>query len=245
MIPINRWSYGTPINIEEISVTAVSFSVLQKLLPMPWKHCVEPCERRNQLRKIGGQRPECRNAKVVAGPAGPACCLPIHLRPMRLLLPLLSCLLILHVHAQEDPRLFKPAEPAPAVRPALAPPKAWRPDTAAQDSVKPGKVTVVESDKIKAQMANYAAHTRQLEGFRVQIFNGDRNTAESMRRAFMVGHPDIPAYLSYLAPNFRVRVGDLRDRVAAERMREDLRGEYPGLYVVPEQIEPPRLKTER
>lgn len=164
---------------------------------------------------------------------------------MRFLLPLLPCLLALHVCAQEDPRLFKPAEQTPTVLPARTPPKAWQPDTVAQDTVKPGKVTVLESDKIKAQMANYAAHTRPLEGFRVQIFNGDRNTAESMRRGFLGSHPDIPAYLSYLAPNFRVRVGDMRDRVAAEKMREDLREEYPGLYVVPEQIEPPRLNTER
>lgn len=172
----------------------------------------------------------------------PARHLPIHLPPMRFLLPLLPCLLTLAALAQDDPRLYKPAEPT---IPMHVQSKAWQPDTTSQEAVIPGKITVVESDRIKTQMTNYAAHTRQLEGFRVQIFNGDRNTAETLRRSFMGNHPDVPAYLSYLAPNFRVRVGDQRDRVAAESLLEDLKSEYPGSYVVPEQIEPPRLKTER
>lgn len=107
--------------------------------------------------------------------------------------------------------------------------------------VQPGKVVVSESPQIKGLMADYAARRRPLDGFRVQIYLGDRNQAESIRRSFLVAHPDVPAYLSYLAPNFRVRVGDLRDRVEAEHLRETLRGEFPGLYVVPDQIEPPRL----
>ena len=67
--------------------------------------------------------------------------------------------------------------------------------------------------------------------------------AESTRRTFLLQHPEIPAYLSYLAPNFRVRVGDLRDRIEAEGLRENLRGDFPGLYVVPDQIELPKLPT--
>ncbi len=105
----------------------------------------------------------------------------------------------------------------------------------------PGKVTLAESAQIKALMADYGSHRKPLDGYRVQIFLGDRSQAETLRRTFLVQHPDIPAYLSYLAPNFRVRVGDLRDRVEAENLRETLRGEFPGLYVVPDQIEPPRL----
>lgn len=160
---------------------------------------------------------------------------------MRMYLSLLPCLLMLSAQAQDDPRLFKPAEKTVTTVPVRVPSQALHGDSLGRKAVVPGNVVVVESDKISAQMANYAAHTRPLDGFRVQIFNGDRNTAESIRRGFLGSHPDIPAYLSYLAPNFRVRVGDLRDRVAAEKMREDLRDAYPGLYVVPEQIELPRL----
>ena len=66
--------------------------------------------------------------------------------------------------------------------------------------------------------------------------------AEETRRTFLVHHPDVPAYLSYLAPNFRVRVGDLRDKLPAEKLRADLKDEFPGLYVVPDDIELPRIE---
>lgn len=142
--------------------------------------------------------------------------------------------------AQNDVRLFSPSTSAVDSATALD----VRPDDSAQrDSVPPGVVTVVESDRIKALMADYAASKRSLEGYRIQIFLGDRAQAENTRRTFLLQHPDVPAYLSYLAPNFRVRVGDLRDRVEAEGLRENLKGEFPGLYVVPDLIELPKLPT--
>jgi hypothetical protein len=75
----------------------------------------------------------------------------------------------------------------------------------------------------------------------VQIFLGDRATAESTKRAFLQKHPDIPAYLSWLAPNFRLRVGDLRTRLEAEHLLRDMKVLYPGSYIVPDEIEMPRI----
>lgn len=129
-----------------------------------------------------------------------------------------------------DPHVFHPA--APMVKPAAI-------DTPTVPTA--GNVTVHASDKISGLMSEYAGHKRTLKGYRVQIFIGDRNKAEDMRRSFLAKHPEVPAYLSYLAPNFRVRVGDLRDRVTAEKLRSDVSLEYPGLYVVPDDIELPRL----
>lgn len=155
------------------------------------------------------------------------------MRTCTLLLPLL---LSMHVSAQEDIRQFRPSAAPPAEIQHLP-----QPAGGAAQAATPGKVTVVESDQIKALMADYASRKQSLAGYRVQIFLGDRSTAENTRRTFMQQHPDIPAYLSYLAPNFRVRVGDLRDRVEADYLRRRLGTEFPGLYVVPDQIEPPRL----
>lgn len=91
-------------------------------------------------------------------------------------------------------------------------------------------------------MADYATMDRVIEGYRVQIHLGSKTDAVKVRQAFLQRHPDVPAYLSYLAPNFRIRVGDLRDRVEAERLRQELRAEFPGCYVVQDQIEPPALR---
>jgi hypothetical protein len=129
----------------------------------------------------------------------------------------------------QDNRLFKPFTPD-SLHTSLP-----------ADGIRPGAVTVHESAKITALMTDYASHEHPLSGYRIQIFIGDRNTAENMRRTFLLKHPDVPAYLSYLAPNFRVRVGDLRDRVTAEKLREEFNSEFPGSYVVPDAIELPRL----
>lgn len=142
---------------------------------------------------------------------------------MRTALALLLSLTLTLLHAQSDARL--PQAPPAAVD---------TPQTA-------GTVNIHQSERITGLMNDYATHKQPLKGFRVQVFLGDRGTAEETRRAFLLKHPDIPAYLSYLAPNFRVRVGDLRDRLEAEQLRAQLKPEFPGLYVVPEDIELPRL----
>jgi hypothetical protein len=90
-------------------------------------------------------------------------------------------------------------------------------------------------------MATYPTLDHVIEGYRVQIHLGSKTDAVKVRQAFLQRHPEVPAYLSYLAPNFRIRVGDLRDRVEAERLRQELRAEFPGCYVVQDQIEPPAL----
>jgi len=144
-----------------------------------------------------------------------------------------ATLIVSGAQAQSDIRTFQPwkADPVHA-------------GTAHTDSIHPGTVTITESGNVSRLMADYAAHEHALKGFRIQVFLGDRTMAENTRRSFLLKHPDTPAYLSYLAPNFRVRVGDLRDRVAAEKLREELKDEFPGSYVVPDDIELPSLTAQ-
>jgi hypothetical protein len=141
--------------------------------------------------------------------------------------------------SQDDPRLYKPATAQSTVHTLAA--VADTPSTPPA----PGTIAIHESTRIDDLMKDYGSRKHDLKGFRVQIFLGDRAKAEETRRAFLMRHPEIPAYLSYLAPNFRVRVGDLRTKLPAEKLRSDLKDEYPGLYVVPDLIELPRAGTEK
>lgn len=106
----------------------------------------------------------------------------------------------------------------------------------------PGVVTFVEDPAVKALMADHVKREHVLKGYRVQIFlNADRRQAETMRAQFLQKHPEVPAYLSYQAPNFKVRVGDLLTRLEGEKLRAELKAEFPGCYIVPDEIELPRL----
>ena len=123
-------------------------------------------------------------------------------------------------------------------------------DTGAQavdspDTAMPGDVRVTLSPEIDKLLSGYTEHKHSQRGYRVQIFLGDRATAESTKRGFLQKNPDVPAYLSWLAPNFRLRVGDLRTRLEAERLLRDLKTTYPGSYIVPDDIEMPLIPPGR
>jgi SPOR domain len=107
-----------------------------------------------------------------------------------------------------------------------------------------GKVELHADPEVDDIMRSYTEHKHAQKGFRVQIVLGDRKTAEDTKRAFLQKNPDIPAYMSWLAPNWRLRVGDFRTRLEAERLLRDLKVNYPGSYIVPDEIEMPRLATE-
>lgn len=81
-----------------------------------------------------------------------------------------------------------------------------------------------------------------LNGYRIQIhFGQEKNEANQERANFIARYDDIPVYLDYHAPNFRVRVGDFRNRLEAEKYKSELQPEYPGLIIVHDKIKLPPI----
>lgn len=108
-----------------------------------------------------------------------------------------------------------------------------------------GSIHIDADPRIEKLMTSYSECKHVQRGYRVQIFLGDRKTAEETKRSFLQKNPDIPAYLSWLAPNFRLRVGDLHTRLQAEHLLRDMKVDYPGSYIVPDEIEMPVLPDDR
>ena len=104
-----------------------------------------------------------------------------------------------------------------------------------------GTVNFQADTRIDGLMEEFTQHAQTIKGYRVQIHLGERKAAEDVKRAFLLKYPDVPAYLSWLPPNFRVRVGDLRTRVEAERLLRTLKADHTGSYIVPDDIELPAL----
>lgn len=102
---------------------------------------------------------------------------------------------------------------------------------------------LIVDPRVEAMMKDYTSRKHVQRGYRVQIFLGDRKTAEDTKRTFLQKYPDVPAYLSWLAPNFRLRVGDLRTRLEAEKLMAELKPLFPGSYIVPDAIEMPRIEN--
>jgi hypothetical protein len=74
-------------------------------------------------------------------------------------------------------------------------------------------------------------------GFRVQVYNGnDRNQAQKIKTDILQSNPDMPVYLVYEAPYFKVRVGDFRDRIEAQKTLHNMKLIYTGVLLVPDKI---------
>ncbi|MBV2227137.1 MULTISPECIES: SPOR domain-containing protein [Sphingobacterium] len=77
----------------------------------------------------------------------------------------------------------------------------------------------------------------KVRGFRVQIFSGSsRRDAENVQRSFQSQNSDINAYLDYVEPNYRVKVGDFTSRSAATAYMRELRGRYNNVFVFVEDV---------
>nr|WP_276899004.1 SPOR domain-containing protein [Pedobacter kyonggii] len=81
-------------------------------------------------------------------------------------------------------------------------------------------------------------------GYRVQIFYGsDRREVFSEQARFKGLYPKYNTYLVYKEPNYYVRVGDFRTRLEAQRLINELRPNFPTLFIFREKINAPSLDT--
>lgn len=77
----------------------------------------------------------------------------------------------------------------------------------------------------------------KVRGFRVQIYSGSsRGEATDVQNAFIRQNPDIGAYLDYVEPNYRVKVGDFTSRSSASEYMRTLRSKYSNVFVFVEDV---------
>lgn len=84
-----------------------------------------------------------------------------------------------------------------------------------------------------------------MPGYRIQIFmesgNEALNTAEEAKETFIEKYNQTPAYLIFSAPYYRVRVGDFRTRLQAEKFLQEINRHYPNAWVIKDDINFPEL----
>jgi len=82
-----------------------------------------------------------------------------------------------------------------------------------------------------------------IPGYRIQIYFGaSRPKAIDVRTDFNSRHPAVPSYLSYQQPNFKIRIGDFRTRLEAQKFLKDIEGQYATSFIVQDEIRIPPLK---
>lgn len=107
---------------------------------------------------------------------------------------------------------------------------------------KKGSVEVSKDPRIDSLIAKridlYKAGNTANNGYRIQIFSGaDRKEAYSSQAEFKSIYPDVKSYLSYTQPNYKIRVGNFRTRLEAEKFMSELKKHFSVVFIFSEPID--------
>lgn len=107
----------------------------------------------------------------------------------------------------------------------------------------PVQPVLLMAPELRALYENYMAAQRQrqlVSGYRIQVLGTtEKAAADSVRFYLLETYPELPVYVTYEVPVYRVRVGDFVDKTEAARWLDVLRGEFRGAFIVPDQVMKP------
>ena len=111
-----------------------------------------------------------------------------------------------------------------------------------------GELRVIQNPQVDSLMARYVRVNEinpVTDGWRIEIFfeagNYSKKLAMEARSKFVEKYPDVPSYLIFQQPYYKVRVGDYRTKMEAERFLHAIEADYPQAFVVSDEINFPRL----
>jgi hypothetical protein len=117
---------------------------------------------------------------------------------------------------------------------------------AGKDSV---KIRLIQDDKVDLLVSKHVQINQNrngIEGYRIQIFfdsgTNSKIRAKSIYDSFLAKYPDIGAYLSFKAPNYKVRIGDFRTKLDAQHFLNEIIADYPNAWIIEDQINLPRVE---
>jgi hypothetical protein len=102
-------------------------------------------------------------------------------------------------------------------------------DTSSSKTIKDKRIDVLQYIYIS---------TFELEGYRVQIHQGNKKQpANQTRASFLRIHPKTKAHLDYEQPYYKVRVGDFKTKLEALKYKKNIIKEFPNSFIVNDEID--------
>ena len=106
-----------------------------------------------------------------------------------------------------------------------------------------GKITINQDARIDSLLVLHKKMNEKnphIEGWRINIFFESGNYSKKMaidtKAKFVQSYTDIPCYVVFEEPYYKVLVGDYRTRMEAEKLLKDIVSEYPNAFVVEAEI---------
>ena len=112
-----------------------------------------------------------------------------------------------------------------------------------------GSVNIEQDDRVELLVSKQRMLYRidsSFNGYRIHIFmeigNEALDNAKAVKAQFERAFPDIPIYLTYAEPYFRLRAGDFRNRVEAEKCLRRIKPKFKEAFVTADMIYKPKVR---
>ncbi len=119
-------------------------------------------------------------------------------------------------------------------------------ETEPKDTVIRGSMQIKADYRIDQLMERYKKQNegKQISGYRIQLFSGDRKGAFDLKANFIRQIDSIPCNVVYEAPDFKVQVGNYRTQLEAEKDMQFIWPIFKSAFVVRTLIDLPKLSIE-
>lgn len=115
-----------------------------------------------------------------------------------------------------------------------------------------GSLNVSQDNRIETLLSKQRSlyyMDSSFSGYRIHIFmeigNEALKHAQEVKKRFERSFPDIPIYLTYAEPYFRLRAGNFRNRVEAEKCLRRIKPRFKEAFVTSDMIYRPKLSFYR
>ncbi|MFV0483704.1 MAG: SPOR domain-containing protein [Bacteroidales bacterium] len=89
---------------------------------------------------------------------------------------------------------------------------------------------------------------RKVAVYRVQVYSGQgqdaKQKASNVKSRCVALLPDIPSFIEWESPYFKVSVGNFKSRSEATKAKEKLNRDFPGAFLVSSRVSPKSLELD-
>jgi len=111
-----------------------------------------------------------------------------------------------------------------------------------------GDVKIIQDSRVDSLVKMHIELNKKnphIAGWRINIFfeagNNSKKMAMEAKAKFVQSYTNVPCYVVFQEPYYKVRVGDYRTEMEAEKFLKKIVDEYPNSFVVEDEINFPAL----
>lgn len=120
------------------------------------------------------------------------------------------------------------------------------PVSAQESNTNTGTTEIIQDPRVDELLKKHVQINQvisTIDGFRIQVFsdsgNNSKNKAQSVRDEIQSRYSGMGVYLTFKSPNYKVRIGDFRTKLNAQRFLIELAADYPNAFIIADQINLP------